>query len=138
MVFLSAWRLTNVEIICNQKLVCALNHGKLRAISENNQKMVVLEKYFMIPVENIFHRKFPVIDIVIELENISYIKNYFNNNPLTVDIKPSSEVIKNALYSIKNSYVKTLFLWYCSQQQIKIEISKILDKKGGKSKIKAM
>lgn len=109
MVFLSACRLTNVEIICNQKLVCALNHGELWAISENNQKMVVLEKYFMIPVENIFHRKFPVINIVIELQNISFIKNYFNNNPLTVDIKPS-EVIKIALYSIRNLYVKMLFL----------------------------
>ena len=80
MALLSACRLTNTEMLQNQKLVSALNRGALWAITQDMQKtFLVVEKYFAIRVEKNFIRKIPVDNIAFELKNFSYIKAFFNS-----------------------------------------------------------
>ena len=61
MALLSVSRLTNTEMLQNQKLISTLNREGLWSITENMQKnFLVVEKYFIIWVEKSFIRKIPI------------------------------------------------------------------------------
>ena len=113
----SACRVTNTEMLQNQKLVSVLNRGGLWVITEDMQKFfLVVAKYFTNLVEKKFIRKIPVDDIVFELKNFLYIKAFFNK---VLKSKLHPKLQKMFQFNSKTIYKSTypfICLRYCTEK----------------------
>ena len=88
-------------------LVSSLNRGGLWQISLTVQKLFLLtEKYFRLKTRDEKQRIINTKQIVKELMNFSYVKEFFNEIVSQADLTASDEVIKSTLFSVLTLYVR--------------------------------
>ena len=113
----------------HQKLIQSLDRGGLWGISNAIQKLFVLvEKYFRTKTVQTSLRSINIKNLVKELMNFSYVKDFYSEVLASTDITPTDEVAKSTLLTILTLYLRVRSFSYARDFVQKYRLSKSLHK----------
>ena len=106
-------------------LLSALSRGGLWQISQPVQKLLLLtEKYFRLKTKDESQRCLHTKQIVKDLMDFSFIKEFFSEVVAKSDMSPSDEVCKSTLFSILTLYIRVRSFSYTKDIVQKQRLSK--------------